>query len=734
MLCLGVGLGADARAEVSSEDTLQALQGYVQRYQQIDQEISRQKSKNAFSQNRAVDISVRPLLPRSKAAEKPKVEVFSNNKAVDIAVGTQGVGQHFRKTKAQRSKSTPQAVFRQREAMDITVAAPPKPQAPVGQGALKQVSPVKKKAVPVAQPAPEVVRGGGALAALAKLGSAAPAATTKSAAMPSAAIVLEDSALFNIGKVVPSAPKPTPMPKPAPTKTKAPATRVVAKAATVEQQKEQEKEFSDRFIKAKAPPEVEAAKEKVKVVIAPPMKLEPKIPAVLKVVAPPVRPALPAAVAPKRSLDKPEVKAVPAKTPAQKDAVMETAGYRALPVAVVTSTSGPALKLSGDACSFLGVVLQDDTRDNKHGDAHMGFGWADLAMEISGATGGDFKYRYSVNLEIVPASGAAVTENYLEVESKFGTLLFGNLKGPDGQFCAGAESLLGGTGGIDGSCWDLLNVPAGLPSSKQLAGYTKRATKLVYYTARYFGFQAGIGYCPNPHHIGWDALGSGSYADSNSNDDGLFQSADMKRRNNIAFGLNFEQNINENLSCKAAVVAVHEQGSLRMMAHRGLHESKRSKIMPYLVDREIPLHRDTSFQVTGGFKFKNFEMAAGMIENGKLNLPKTAQVTELLRKHGLHTGDSGRSFNVGGKYSVGALEFGIAHHYTTRNATGFNSVCSRMTSVTADLVLVNGVILFVELNHFNGEANDVIAGLYQEQSKPAKNTGTVLQIGTKVSF
>lgn len=500
--------------------------------------------------------------------------------------------------------------------------------------------------------------------------------------------------------------------------------KVTAKKATLSDQEKQATQFSNQFIvpKNSLKQNIETKPMEVKVITAGHQETKNEQPTNPK--------------AKKKELLE-ELKAVAAKSTdaASVNKKQEEFVYQSMPVSVITTQSSPQVQFSGDICSYIGAAVQDDTRNGKNGDVHFGFAWADLAMEIAGATKGDVQYKYSANLEIVPASGISVSENYVELQSKYGTFQFGNLKGPDGTYCEGAECLLGGTGGIDGSFGDMYNSTAALPSSKQLAGYTKRATKLVYHTTRLLGFQGGIGFCPNPHHIGWDSLGGGSYGGSNSNDDGLFHNADIKRRMNVALGLNFNQSINDKVVCKAAVVGIKEQNSVKIsLSDTDLGEGKWSNSSSYSIEREFPLKKEASYQVSGSIQYGNAEIAAGFIDNGKINLPQDRIVASAFKKWGLENGDSGKSWNIGGKYSIGCIDLGLAHHNTSRKVTGYQYAKNTITSFTVDCQIVSGIKIFAEINHINGSAPDTVEALYNEQGKPAKNKGTVVLIGSKLNF
>lgn len=404
--------------------------------------------------------------------------------------------------------------------------------------------------------------------------------------------------------------------------------------------------------------------------------------------------------------------------------------YINMPVSIIETKESPQVKFSGDICSFIGTSRQDDSRDNKDGDPHIAFGWADLTLEIAGATFGDVHYKYHANLEIIP-EGMGVNENYFEISSIYGILQVGNLKGPDATFIENGTSMLGGTGGCDGSFYSMFNMPVGLPNMHYQAGYSKRATKLVYYTSRLFGFQMGVGFSPNPQHAGWNSMGSKGY--NNTNDNGIFSSDEIKKRMNVSFGINFEQKI-ENFILKAALVAVKEKSTLKVpISQETPNKYSYTKYIPFEIHREVPLKQDTSCHASTSLKYNNFQIAAGLIKNGSINLPDEQLHADLIEKYGLHLGDSGKVWNIGGKYTLGCVDIGVAYNKAKRKVTGFNYSEGKVTSLTVDCQIVSGIKVFAEIDYVKAETDPRVAAIYENKG-PSRNSGTVIMVGSKISF
>lgn len=414
-------------------------------------------------------------------------------------------------------------------------------------------------------------------------------------------------------------------------------------------------------------------------------------------------------------------------------AIYKTTAYASLPATVIATEESPKLSFSGDFCSYFGSVNQEDARDNADGSPHLAIGWADLAMEISGATNDDFQYKYSANIQVIP-DDFCMTENYVEFASHFGTMQFGNVSGVESAFIEDATSLIGGTGGVNGSVWDLFNRAAGMPNMVHLAGFTKKSTKFVLYSPRFYGFKVGLSYSPNPNHMGWNSQGSTAYANINSNDDNVFHNEDMHKTNNVAVGLNFEHNLND-LTVSAALVALTENTTMDIDVQQtaSAEDISNAAKTVYSVKREIALKKDWAYQASASIKYKNFQIAGGFIENNELNLPKTKYDADRLAKYGFHLGDAGKGWNLGGKYTFGCLDFSLAHHTMRRRVTNYSDTIGKVNTLAVDCQIVSGVTVFTEINRIETSTDKSVSALYGNNN-PVSNKGTTVFVGSKISF
>jgi outer membrane protein OmpU len=101
------------------------------------------------------------------------------------------------------------------------------------------------------------------------------------------------------------------------------------------------------------------------------------------------------------------------------------------------------------------------------------------------------EYGGTVEFEADTNSTNNVDETWLFVRGGFGELRFGDVEGPVDESAIGGQTIVAGTGGIDGDMVDELAIGIIQPTASDTA------TKIRYYTPVFGGFQFGLGYTPN---------------------------------------------------------------------------------------------------------------------------------------------------------------------------------------------------------------------------------------------
>jgi hypothetical protein len=145
------------------------------------------------------------------------------------------------------------------------------------------------------------------------------------------------------------------------------------------------------------------------------------------------------------------------------------------------------------------------------------------------------------------------------------------------------------------------------------------------------------------------------------------------------------------------------------------------------------------------------QVAGGFLNNHRSSLMK--RPLEHARRYGFrheHSdgkiafGNSGKAYNLGAAYSKGAYRFTGTFQNTDRKTGPHEKARNRVYSVTADVVPVSGLKFYGELDYIRSNSNrqavetaarNVPGGTHNFNNAPVRrNSGTVLVVGTKVSF
>jgi predicted porin len=202
---------------------------------------------------------------------------------------------------------------------------------------------------------------------------------------------------------------------------------------------------------------------------------------------------------------------------------------------------------------------------------------------------------------------------------------------------------------------------------------------------------------------------------------------------NVSTALNFEQEI-KNCTVKMALSSVREKSTMILPIKKLVQSASSYANNPqYEVKREIRLNKDPSYQATSSIKFGNLQIAGGFINNGCINLPTNENETDMINKFGLHLGDSGKIWNIGGKYTVGCVDLSFSLHNAKRAVTGYSTSKGKIATLCIDCQIVSGVKIFAEIDHIKAETDEKVAAIYNTGA-PHKNHGTVFMLGSKICF
>lgn len=432
----------------------------------------------------------------------------------------------------------------------------------------------------------------------------------------------------------------------------------------------------------------------------------------------------------------------------------------ALSLALVTTAMGntapkkpdalaPSLQISGNTIMNAYAVTQHRHQNYKGGGHHFANDVSDLFFLISGRTASGIEYKYKINFNAVSNDSPVVDQNYIEFVTKWGTVQFGNVVGPEDTKIGDAGSIVGGTGAFDGSYYKVFNFSAFAMRGNDVFGDTGFGTKIVYYTPDFCGFSGAVAYTPQTTHLGDDRLDRGANQSPNApGQRHLYPRGASSKRisviglNNWAFGLSYKKQINNwGIDINGAYVT-----DKSYLAPVGNAAAKREKL------------KNTSAYQLGtiiGYRMQNghlVQVAGGYLNNGKSRLLKRTLVGTTAEDYGfdavgtddLHRGNTGSAYNLGAAYVMGAYKFSGAFQNMERKVGIKGKARTRVGSVAVDVVPVAGLKFYGEVNHIRTNSTTRAVNIWNTNLEDGagnrhhranrKNIGTVFILGSKISF
>ncbi len=320
-----------------------------------------------------------------------------------------------------------------------------------------------------------------------------------------------------------------------------------------------------------------------------------------------------------------------------------------------------------------------------------------------------------------------------------GTLVFGNIKGPEALFLSSGQQLLGGTTCLDGTVSHDIDFATGTISPLYVQGYTNKATKLGYYTPVFGGFQFGFAITPDTKHIGHNDKDSRT-GNSNLGNTAFtyLQGKDEKEkpsgRNNMSFGLKHEYKFNDNLSSKVSLIYLMEDTKPINI--------KRYQDNTFYSDSKIKLRNASSYHATASITYKDFTVGCGYLNNGKSRLPKKSEYLsdDMILGGFLTTKESnaGQAWNIGARYIYGKWAFATVFHRMERKVQAKEKTKGNAICFTTDYTIVKGLKFFGEIDYVNTKSSNKACEMYNlvhDDKIAIKKQKTVLFVlGAKVSF
>ncbi|MGI4851151.1 MAG: porin [Janthinobacterium lividum] len=344
----------------------------------------------------------------------------------------------------------------------------------------------------------------------------------------------------------------------------------------------------------------------------------------------------------------------------------------------------PSIKLSGETSFNMHGFKQDKTRENRG----KGYG---QHMEVADSR---------VNVEIFQklenygglecsgliglsgnASNGNVQENRIKLKGEWGTLIFGNTRGPDDFAAVGGFAIMGATGGFAGNFTSTINQTTGAVITTDLAGRPKDATKAIYVTPRIGGLQGVIGITTDTTQKGDRKLESRNPGDAKSL---------PFDRNQLNLGVNFKETFNNGLDFKVSATA--------------LSGNTRNPVSATTATVPMSHHKTKSYALGIQLGYRNFEFGAEYINNGKSQVSKYRYALDASGNNATFvpvTGaDAGRAYDVAVGYAVNKKDkVSLGYYNSTRKIqSGYKKSKANIYSATWDHKLGPGLGVYLEGN------------------------------------
>lgn len=398
---------------------------------------------------------------------------------------------------------------------------------------------------------------------------------------------------------------------------------------------------------------------------------------------------------------------------------------------VVADIGKPSLNVNGSVAGAMYFFKNEASQRIQNGG--KGYGTAGriesarINFDVQGSTNimGGLDYSILVGLSADRGKTNSIRETRLKFEGNWGTLSFGNTRGPDSFGVASASRVMGALGGFNGSITSIINVSSGVLWSTSLTGSMKDAVKLVYLSPRVDGFQFGFGFTPNGQQSGGNALRTSS----NFNTSNPFDQSNWSGL--VSYNDSFSNGLTVSFSLSGIV---------------GQTKSIKKKDGTLINAAE----NSSSWAVGTQLGYDGWELGVQYIDNGKSHTNKTHLIES----------KAGTATSIGLGYSFGAHKLALGYYHSEKvqgkvNAAGealagsppmagtdLGTSKADVFSLTYDLKVAPGLGIFAEANYFDMKTDDNATAFhtaYKTSNKSISdavksNNGHALLIGTKIKF
>lgn len=428
---------------------------------------------------------------------------------------------------------------------------------------------------------------------------------------------------------------------------------------------------------------------------------------------------------------------------------------------------------------YKGNPTEAEKTDKDTSATRMCAGEANIEVKAIGTLANGVRYLADFDIDAMK-DDTEVDKMYISFSKDgWGTLQMGNLKGPDAKCIYSGQQLLGGTGGLDGTIPHEIDFATGVISPINLIAYSNKATKIVYYSPRIYGFQFAVSYTPDTKHHGHNDKNRRAGLSSNGNDNGMFQKGDGSQkpagRNNMAFALTHEYEFKNGIGTKISAIYVCESTKKVNTRSYGYFEyptaqedNPNKDIKPGIGDTEkskdVKLRNASSFLLSATVSYQKWSFGIGYLNNGKSRTPKdifvekvvgagagaggngvavgTTRIYTVGNFLGTDKSNAGRAWNCGFQYRLNDnWTFSGVYHHMTRKVHTDAKANGNAINLAAEYKICDGLMVFFEYDYVKTKSCDEACVAYNSLSKDPKDrnaikkqTANLFVVGAKVSF
>lgn len=406
----------------------------------------------------------------------------------------------------------------------------------------------------------------------------------------------------------------------------------------------------------------------------------------------------------------------------------------------------PSLKIGGNTIMNVYIADQKIKNNGKKSAPHFANDISDLYFLISGQTTSGIEYKYKINFQAYSNAHPVVNQNYIEFNTKLGTVQFGNVVGPEDSMIQDAGAITSGIGAFDGAFYKVFNLSALSPRGNDNIGDSGYATKIVYYSPELMNFRLGIAYTPSSAHLGehhqdhnsvnknGHVPGQRTFFPKTSNPKGI----NAIGLDSWIFGLSFNKTVgNFGINLNGAYIM---DRSYLVSTNSTVHKLRLHNTNAYQLGLVLGYRLDNGYliQVAGGYLNNNKSRLMkqplgasasnyGFAANGDGNLSK---------------GNSGQAWNVGSAITMGAYKVSVAYQETWRKTDATNEARNQVASIAGEVVPVAGLKFYTEVDYIRSRSNLPAVALAQKNMGAGnlkdvpnrRNQGVVIAVGSKISF